>query len=287
MFRAIGILTCISTVLLLTPVLQGQTATGGSVLKTSGYTETPKEVLQVIAKAEAQLYSPIDAGLQDVQFTYRLGLNKGIRTFWYKKPDKMKAIYGKPPAKEDEEEAGKSKRKLSALKPIQVEMKVVDFVTRKVIGNSLGKPISCYLPFGYYNIVKMDEEGIFIRFTMTPTIKEKDNFLYTHIDFHLDPEFRLHKIVEHLSTDARTEEHRIKLKPVEEGSKLLVIDEIDNFLGAKAFSTISQSKYHYEKVGPYWMPKKVVRNVQEKGKTFEDEYLNIIIDQGLDDDLFD
>jgi hypothetical protein len=286
MFRALGIYTFILFVLFLVPALQGQESQDLSIMQTGGPSESSEEALEIIDRAEAKLYSPIDAGLEDVSFTLKLGLNKTIRTFWLKQPDKMKAIFGLPKKKTGEGEE-KPKHKISAVKPMVVEMKVREIVTCKVLGHTLGKPISCFKPFGHYQVVNKDENGFQIRFNMTPTVEQKEEFLYTHIDFYLDSEYRLTKIIERFTADGRMEEHRIRLKPLEEGGNLLAFDEIDTILGAKNLNSISLSKYHYDKMGPYWMLKSVDRSVPSDEKTYHDEYLNIAFDQGLADSLFE
>lgn len=238
--------------------------------------ETPPEIVQLIELAESKLYSPIDQGLKDLRVTHKLALNNAIRTLWFKAPDQVKGIMGRP-----ERIELKSPGKV---KPVVVEMKVPEIVARKGLYWLMGKPMSYFLPYGTFEVLEKNETGTHLRFTADKD--DRENLRWSHADFYLDEEFRLTKIKEKLAAENNIEEHIIHLKPYKEGEKLLVFDKISTIVGYKKGQKIINSTYVYKEVDSFLMIDHIVRRVQAEGKDYMERYEAFEVNKGLDDSLF-
>jgi hypothetical protein len=237
------------------------------------------EALEIISKAEAKLYSPLDQGLKDLHFMYAGGFDKVKQTFWFKSPDLWLGMVGNP----DLSVTRDKKPKITGNKVLEVEIKITDIQSRRAIARVLGRPISCFLPFGSFELISQNPGGSQIRYTTNN--KNPLESIWTNVDFYFDGEFRLTKIMEKTSS-GDVLENQIKLKPYKEGETKLVLDEVVTFVGTK-IQRVSLSKFHYEQVGPYHLLQRIDLENKKEGKKDAYIYSNYQVDQGLDDKLFD
>jgi hypothetical protein len=238
------------------------------------------QALEIIKLAESKLYSPVSAGLKDLQFIHKTALRNQYRTFWFKAPNRFKAIYGRGKAKPKKESASSK-----LFKNLEPEIQLPQSIVHRSLGRLLGKPLTCLLPFGTFEIIKKDESGTQLRFTAKPD--DPSNLVWTHIDFYLDPNFQITKSMQKLVPDGRIEEFRIKLKPYKKDAELLVIDSEVIMAGTDQWQTTSTGVYEYAQYGDYWLIKQVEWNVHEKDEEkYLEEYLNYKIDEGIDPAVF-
>jgi hypothetical protein len=241
--------------------------------------EAELATLEIIKLAESKLYSPMDSGLKDIHYIQKTALRDQYRTFWYEAPNRFKAIYGRK--KKGNQKDSPSSRLFKNLEP---EIELSQSLTSRSVGRLLGKPISCLLPFGTFEIIKKDESGTQLRFTARPD--DPDNLVWTHIDFYLDADFRLTKIMQKLVFDGRIEEYRVKLKPYKKDAKLLVLDSETIIAGTDQWQNTSTGVYEYAQYGEYWLIKHVDWTVHGKDEKYQEKFLDIKIDKGIEDSVF-
>ena len=239
--------------------------------------ETDPAALEIIAKAEAKLYSPLREGLKSLKFIQQFGLDRAKRMYWFKAPDKKKSVFGVPPEEQDDRPGIK--------RAIYVESRVKDIVTSKNLGWVLGTPISCFKPYGTFIIVHQDQKGAQIRFTAVAD--DILNLVWTHIDFYFDEEFRLTKIHERFSSEGQLEEHRIELKPYKEGAELLVFDTINTIAGTAKSQHVMLSKFHYSEVDSYCFMSHIDRELKQEKKKIKDKYFKYQVNPAIDDSEFE
>jgi hypothetical protein len=237
---------------------------------------------EIIKLSESKLYSPLDAGLKDLYFIHKTALRDQYRTYWFLAPDRYKAIYGRPKSK-----PRKDSPYSKLFKNLEPDFRIPKSVVHRSLGRLLGRPISCLFPFGTFEIIKKDESGTQLRFTAD--VEDTDNLVWTHIDFYLDPDFRLTKVMQKLVPDGRIEEYRIKLKPYREEAELLVVDEEVIIAGTENWQSTSTGKYRYAPHGDYWLVDSVQWKVQgdKKEEKFLEKYMDYKTDQGIDPSVFD
>lgn len=238
------------------------------------------QVIEIIQLAESKLYSPLREGLKDLGFTQQLALNKRIRTYWFKAPDKAKGIFGKPIKFDPEEE----KKKPKLLRRKDVNLPIPSVITDRTLGWMVGRPISCLLPYGKIEIVRKDESGTQIRFTADP--RREKRLVWSHVDFYLDADFLIMKYIEKATADGRIEEHRITLKPCKKDAKLMLLDKDIVIAGTESFQKAAELVYEYAQVEGFWLRDKIEMTVPSENKKFTEKYLDYKINQGIDDDVF-
>ena len=242
---------------------------------------SPEEIIRL---AESKLYSPLRDGLKDLFFVQKIALGNKYRSFWFKAPDKVKGILGRPNKRPLPPRYAKLfKRTTEPQVPLQ------ESVARRTVWTLLGRPISCLLPYGTFEIIRRDENGVQLRFNADT--KDSKNLVWTNIDFYLDKDFRLIRVMQKLVPDGRVEEYRYTLKPVEEGSKYLVVDTRTVISGTKEWQKTAANKYHYRKVGPYWLVDKVEMSLKESKdsdkESYTEKYLDYRVDQGIEEAVFE
>lgn len=238
------------------------------------------QVIEIIQLAESKLYSPVREGLKDLSFTQQLALDKRLRTYWFKAPDKAKSIFGRPTNFDPEEE----KKKPKLLRRKNVELLVPSIVTDRTLGWMMGKPISCLLPYGKIEIVRKDESGTQIRFTVDAMAGKK--LVWSHVDFYLDADFLITKIIEKAVSDGRIEEHRITMKPYKENAKLMLLDKDTVISGTEKFQKTAELKYEYAPIEGFWLRDRIEMTIPSEQKKFTEKYLDYKVNRGIDDDVF-
>ena len=241
---------------------------------------TPETVIEIMHLAESKLYSPLRDGLEDLAFVQQIALNKQIRTYWFKAPDMTRAIHGRP-VKADPE---KQKKIHKLLRQREVNTPVPQIVADRTMGLMLGKPLTCLLPYGTFEIVKKDEAGTQLRFTVN--ITNPKDLVWSHIDFFLDADFLLTKYMEKMTYDGRIEEHAVTMKPYKKETKLLVFDTDFIIAGSVKFQKRVNLKYEYGEVEGFWFPVKIDMRVDEEGKLYTERFLDYKINQGIDEKEF-
>ncbi|MBU0754513.1 MAG: hypothetical protein KJ645_05200 [Planctomycetes bacterium] len=269
---------------LLSPALQAQKAKQDPKTTPESYSineaNDPK-ALEILEKTEKNFYSPIDFGLEDIRFIQQVGLDNSVRTFWYKKPDKILGLIGRP----DRDFAKIGITDITKGKPIEVLTYTPNIVADRIVGRALGKPISSYLKYGRLEVVQSDKNGHQIRVSMNT--KDKENSLWMVMDFFIDADYRLTKILELTARDNIYEEHRITLKPYKEGEKLLVFDKIDSIVrGKNQASGVSHADYFYSENGPYMLLDHIDYSIHKESQTHVEKYLDYEINKKLQDSVF-
>lgn len=238
---------------------------------------TEAEAFEIIAKAEAKIYSPVAVGLKSLYYVQQFGMGRVKRTYWFKTPDLVKSVYGTPPPKGEEQSNVK--------RAVYVEQRVPDIVTRKNLGWLLGTPISFLKRFGTFQIIHKDDNGAQVRFTAdTTNILE---IVWTHVDFYFDGEGLLTKIHERMATDSRLEEHRIQWKPYKKDADLLVFDTITTIAGTAAWQHIMVSNYHYSEHESICLVDYVAREIKKGSKKYKDKFIEYRINEEIDDSEFE
>ena len=241
---------------------------------------TPEEIIRL---AESKLYSPVRNGLKDLFFVKKLAMGNKYQTFWFKAPDKVKGVLGSP-----EQRRPIPPRYAKLFKrTTEPEQRLPEVMAKRTVWRLLGRPMSCLLPYGTFEIIKRDEKGTQLRFTANK--KDPKNLVWTNIDFYLDKDFHLTRVMQKFLADGRIEEYKIKVKPVEKGSDLFVIDTEMVISGNKDWQKTMTSTYVYKKEGDFWLLDRVdmvLENTKEN-KPYQEQYLNYRVNQGIEDKIFE